>query len=114
MRCLLVDHFTTTPVSPRARFGIPEPELRQRVEASVHRATAALEAQHVQHEVLVHNGMRSLRILPGATQGSTPAPWAAGYRPLASGRFEEWFRFAAAERFDFALLRAELDLDSDD
>lgn len=67
MRDLLVDHFTETPTNPRARFGIPEPELRRRVDASVRQAAATLTAQQVQHQVLVHEQMRSIRVLPAGT-----------------------------------------------
>jgi hypothetical protein len=64
MRSLLVDHFTEEPTRPRARFGIPETELRQRVDASLREVRRTLEAQRVQYEVVTYKGMPSIRILP--------------------------------------------------
>lgn len=69
MRSLLVDHFTETPTHPRARFGIPESELRQRVEVSLRDVRATLEAQQVHYEVVTYKGMPSIRILPEGNAG---------------------------------------------
>ena len=66
---LLVDHFTQTPTRPRARFGIPEPELRQRVDAALRQVRATLEAEQVQYEVVTYEGMPSILILPEGDAG---------------------------------------------